>query len=341
MLAALGGDKPKKEKKPLCQCPNNETTDAACLEEAVDGKLFCKKHMNCTPAPTNGFEPEYIANTLNKSKKYLETHNCLSYALRGNKINKDLIAQCTDKGCPGNFEQPGAESGERYAMRNENLRTCPVVEKLTKADLSGNFVDSSFHETCENGSSKVALVVDKGTDYHWYRQNPDGTWSHKDGSNPVKNFDANKRKIFNPKQASRDYGDELNYDNFCGFFCVSRTNPITLKQGGKRKKKQTGGTRKSPSKLEQNRRYIRALMKVTKELEAAKKQARVSSVLKKKIKALWEEMRMYQNKAPEFTYEELQNSSNAREVLVLDKGILDKSEKLWLEVMGKRNTRKN
>ena len=221
--------------RPLCQCPE-DNKDSPCTNEAVGTSLFCKDHQNCKPAPTNGSEPDYIAEKLNKVQEYLETHNCFSYALRGNKINKILMEKCKGKkDCQENFEQPGAGSGQRKAMRNENLRTCPVVQALTKSDLKNDFIQSSFYEPCPKGMSKVALVVDKGTDYHWYRQNPDGSWSHKDGSNPVKNFDAKHRKIFNPKQASRDYGSDLNYEDFCGFFCVSRNKPIHLKQGGKLK----------------------------------------------------------------------------------------------------------
>ena len=248
------------EKKPLCQCPSTKD-EKPCAKEAVVGKLFCKQHMSCEAAPTNGSEPKYIPQVLNKSKAYLETNNCLSYALRGNKLNMELIKQCKDtSGCNVNFEQPGAASGKRKAMRDETLRTCPVVEKLTKADLAHDFKDSTFYKKCPKGYSKVALVVDKGTDYHWYRQNPDSTWSNKDGSNPVKNFDAEKRKIFNPKQASRNYGSDLNYEDFCGFFCVNRRKTVNLKQGGKRKKstrKPTNNaqrkTRKSKSNKNKNK----------------------------------------------------------------------------------------
>ena len=249
----------KPEKKPLCQCPADES-EKPCKKQALDGSLFCKEHQNCKPAPTNGSEPDYIPDILNKMQAYVDTHNCLSYAVRGNKINKDLMAQCKDvSDCDANFEQPGAASGQRKAMRNETLRTCPVVEKLTKSDLGGDFTESTFYDKCPTGTSKVALVVDKGTDYHWYRQNPPkkgekvGLWSHKDGSNPVKNFDAKKRPIFNPAQANRDYGKDLNYEDFCGFFCVNRTRKVRLKQGGKRKK-QTGGSGRGISRRGVSRR---------------------------------------------------------------------------------------
>jgi hypothetical protein len=222
--------------KVLCQCPNNN--DEPCDQYATKNSLFCKNHQNCSPAPTNGFEPKYIPDVLNKSFAYKETNNCLSYAIRGNNINKELVSQCkSEQDCSVNFEQPGAASGQRGAMRKENLRTCPVVKKLVRSDLGSDFKPSTFYTKCQKGYSKVALVVDKGTDYHWYRQNPDGSWSHKDGSNPVKDFDAKKRKIFNPKQASRNYGEDLNYEDFCGFFCVNRTKRMRLKQGGKRKSK--------------------------------------------------------------------------------------------------------
>lgn len=232
MESIFGGSK-----KPLCQCPS-DNNEKPCKHEAVEGKLFCKVHMKCKSSPTSGAEPAKVAHILNKSKAYLETNNCLSYAIRGNKINMDLVKQCMGKnGCNANFEQPGAASGKRKAMRNETLRTCPVVKSLTKSDLSGDFIESSFQKKCQKGYSKVALVVDKGTDYHWYRQDPDGFWSHKDGSNPVKYYDALKRRIFNPKQASRDYGSDLNYEDFCGFFCVNRRKTVNLKQGGKKKSK--------------------------------------------------------------------------------------------------------
>ena len=255
-MFAFGGSE-----KILCQCPR-DASEKPCKKEATEGSLFCKDHQNCRPAPTNGFEPEYIGNKLNQNKAYEETHNCLSYALRGNKINKELMAQCKDvSNCNVNFEQPGAASGERKAMRNEKLRTCPTVEKLTKSDLGNDFTNSKFYSTCPKGMSKVALVVDPGSDYHWYRQDKDGKWSDKAGSNLVKRYDAKKRAVFNPAQASRDYGDGIEYEDFCGFYCVNRTKKVRLKQGGKRGKRSTraqkAGARRSSNNGVGRRRTAR------------------------------------------------------------------------------------
>lgn len=60
-------------------------------------------------------------------------------------------------------------------------------------------------------------------------------WSHKDGSNKTKRYDALYQPIFNPQYISRDYrwqGSDLNYEDFCGFYCVPRDRRIHLGQGG-------------------------------------------------------------------------------------------------------------
>ena len=82
--------------------------------------------------------------------------------------------------------------------------------------------------TCSSGSYKVALVLDLSVpnlDYHWYRQNPDGTWSHKRGSTEVINYDASNNIIVDPEIADRNYtGSGLNYSIFVGFFEVTPLN---------------------------------------------------------------------------------------------------------------------
>jgi len=124
----------KKRGRALCQCPNDPDSDEPCKMVALNNSLFCETHQNCKPAPVNGSEPKYIPNILNKSYAYKETNNCISYALRGNNINKELVAQCkSETDCNVNFEQPGAASGQRGAMRKETLRTCPVVKSLVKS----------------------------------------------------------------------------------------------------------------------------------------------------------------------------------------------------------------
>ena len=68
------------------------------------------------------------------------------------------------------------------------------------------------------------MVVDPGNTFHFYRQNKDGTWSHKPGILPVDNKDASKRPIAVPHFANRDYttvdDSEIKYSDFCGYYCI-------------------------------------------------------------------------------------------------------------------------
>ena len=85
------------------------------------------------------------------------------------------------------------------------------------------------------GYSKIALVIDPMDDYHFYRQDPDGYWSHKPGSQPVTRLDADGVLIIDPMTCNRDYtkqGKSLNYTLFCGFFSVPRRMRILLEKGG-------------------------------------------------------------------------------------------------------------
>ena len=51
---------------------------------------------------------------------------------------------------------------------------------------------------------KIALVI-REDDYHWYRQNKDGKWSHKPGEFPVTNLDDAEGLITDPRNAVSSY----------------------------------------------------------------------------------------------------------------------------------------
>lgn len=63
------------------------------------------------------------------------------------------------------------------------------------------------------GHYLVAMVSGQG--WHWYRQDSDGTWSHKMGELPATNRDASGKLITNPL-----YADRGRHINFEGFFYV-------------------------------------------------------------------------------------------------------------------------
>ena len=94
---------------------------------------------------------------------------------------------------------------------------------------------SSFTEKCPARTSKIALVVDADQDYHFFRQDNNGMWSHKPGGTPVTDKDADGKVIYDPKLANRNYNEKnstLNYDVFCSYMCVPRDKPLYLKVGG-------------------------------------------------------------------------------------------------------------
>ncbi len=168
------------------------------------------------------------------------SHNCYSWAMR----HYDPMAEelCKKNGsCRKYFPQPGALNGDRNALNTAERRTCKMVEYLQKTDNPA-IQKASFYQRCPKNMSKIALVVDPGEDYHYYSQDKDGWWSHKDGSNKPKRYDALGNPIFNPEKAARDYRwqeSDLNYEDFCGFYCVPRDGSVKLGRGGFSASRQT------------------------------------------------------------------------------------------------------
>ncbi len=82
---------------------------------------------------------------------------------------------------------------------------------------------------CPPCMRKVFLVMGDNregkSDYHWYRQDADGMWSHKPGTSSVTNLDASGNLISNPESADRDDSKRdpmrgINYSKKCGYLCV-------------------------------------------------------------------------------------------------------------------------
>ena len=225
---------------PKCQCLQN------CEEPPLPNKSFCKNHDHrCTrKSPMNGYEPAYEPWRWNNKKELRETHNCFAYAM--NIHDPKQVRACQlNKNCKVPFHQPGSASGHP-GFRTRRLKTCPdMVARLLGDNPSMKM--TTFTGKCPPHTSKIALVVDPDEDYHFFRQDSNGMWSHKPGGTPVTNMDANEKLIYDPAIASRDYtvsGSKLNYDTFCAYMCVPRDRPLHLKTGGKRKRFST--TRRKP-----------------------------------------------------------------------------------------------
>jgi hypothetical protein len=175
-----------------------------------------------------------------------ETHNCWSYSM--DVLDPLQLTQCAGKpaSCQLAYHQPGGTKGLSNLLAKASGRSCKVVEKLMTADVP-EIRRTTFKARCPATTSKIALVVHPGEDYHFYREDPDGFWSHKDGANKVKRYDAEGKPIVNPQTAARDYrprGSFLNYKDFCGFYCAPRRKTIKLARGGARRFNGRRGSRR-------------------------------------------------------------------------------------------------
>lgn len=232
----------------LCQCL------PACKNVPLEGSPFCINHQQNCPrvSPLNGYEPKYEPGRWNNRKELRETHNCFAYAM--NVHDPKQVKACQlNKNCNVPFHQPGSASGHP-GFRSRRLKTCPdMIARLLGDNPSMKM--TTFEAKCPAHTSKIALVVDPDEDYHFFRQDSNGFWSHKPGGTAVTNLDANDKPIYDPQLASRDYresGSKLNYDTFCAYMCVPRDRPLHLKIGGKRgasksrTKKRFAHTRRKP-----------------------------------------------------------------------------------------------
>ena len=131
--------------------------------------------------------------------------------------NNDLRAlncnNCYNYGCDketDNFAQPGYAHGYRVALECSSVIQGANADGLKYLGKTGGPCTGCMH--------KVALVVAPGDDFHWYRLDDNGRWSHKPGSTTVRNVDNSGNKITNPETADRGI-----YTSFCGYFCVDKT----------------------------------------------------------------------------------------------------------------------
>lgn len=110
------------------------------------------------------------------------------------------------------FTQPGRQHGW---ILTRNPYTCAEV---TAAAVADGLVRSTKEAACGAGCWKVALVIDPDpadSDFHWYRQDDNGWWSHKEGRRPARDTDDSGDRIEDPETADRGV-----YTVFCGWFCM-------------------------------------------------------------------------------------------------------------------------
>jgi len=175
-------------------------------EEAIQTNLNNKGKVKTSPL--SGSEPKYDPDKWNLKKNIKYNHNCYSYAV--NHLNPGRKGK----------SQPGYFSG--YDHIKENEYSCKNFYHRIKDDIPSTYL-TSFEQPCKKGFHKAFIAIDdkeSDKDYHFYRQDANGKWSHKPGRTDVRDFDASDEKIENPLTANRDY-KEFYYKKPCFFFCVN------------------------------------------------------------------------------------------------------------------------
>jgi hypothetical protein len=143
-------------------------------------------------------------------------NNCYTYA-----INQPLNPYTKEPYEIWDYCQPGYLGGKWVG--SHIFPDFPNLIELVKADLNEigyDIRESTYEEYIDDKDAwKVALCRREDNhwdpDYHWYRQNLDGTWSHKLGWDSVKNMDESSQEIKNPEECDRG-----SYKIFMGFYMV-------------------------------------------------------------------------------------------------------------------------
>ena len=187
--------------------------------------------------------PKYQPEKWNKNPFIQSTHNCYSYFL--NKIDPKIVNKChniveytqnnnsnkidTSKICSRLKPQPGYYAGYTKIIDKKEYN-CLEIEQRLLAD-NPNIKKTEKEDSCPYNFYKGALVLDRNLVYHFYRQDDNGLWSHKDGHLPATNVDSSGQLIVDPNDADRNYGIDkrynyknLNYTDFCSYYCIPENN---------------------------------------------------------------------------------------------------------------------
>lgn len=128
---------------------------------------------------------------------------------------------CYNYGCDkqtNTYAQPGRAHGILLAWPGD-MACDPVTRGAVADGLTPVNCDEGCG--CSQCHHQVALVIAPGYDYHWYRKDRDGRWSHKVGWSPATNLDSANNLISDPRTAARGP-----YTVFCGCFCVNKANVV-------------------------------------------------------------------------------------------------------------------
>lgn len=138
--------------------------------------------------------PPYNPLKWNTDPIVLRNNNCYNY---GN----DTITNT--------FAQPGRGSGQDGPYPP----ACPETAAAAARDGLVAIPNPNISPTEGHIAALVVSTTPGFFDYHWYRRDSNGMWSHKPGQTAARNTDNAGKLISDPRNCDRGF-----YNLFCGFF---------------------------------------------------------------------------------------------------------------------------
>lgn len=175
-----------------------------------------KKEYFTNKLPISGSEPEWEPEAWN-SDSVIKYNNCYAYFLDDPESTRHSKPQ------PGYYGL-GKENITKRNKEQGKYSSCSEMKHRILSD-NNNIYIADENKPCSSGFYKGFLAISPGNDYHFYRQDKNGYFSHKRGNNPVSNLDSNGEIIINPRIAAREYP---NYDYYesCDYFCIPKNDRI-------------------------------------------------------------------------------------------------------------------
>ncbi|MES2924050.1 MAG: hypothetical protein V4819_21035 [Verrucomicrobiota bacterium] len=140
-------------------------------------------------------EPPYDPLKWNSNPLIMRSNNCYNY---GNDIITNTIAQ------------PGRGSGQEGPLPP----SCSGTGAAAVRD--GQVSITNPNQTFAQGHVIALVISSSWQDYHWYRRDKNGKWSHKPGPTAARNVDNSGDLISSPETCDRGP-----YEQFCGYYhCI-------------------------------------------------------------------------------------------------------------------------
>ena len=166
-----------------------------------------------------------------QSAEYAGNANCYAYAFHLS-VDPRTNEPFAEKPQPGEFAYPDKDKHNWYWKGDvDNIKQHLIEATAADGEVLGftiTEVDSCDAEIPE-GAWMVALGLSYHCpdwdflklfphmyDYHWWRRDEDGTWSHKLGTNSISHVDEDGLPIYDPKSASR-----YPYEHFLAYLIVT------------------------------------------------------------------------------------------------------------------------